>query len=395
MQITFREPTIDDIAPCVNIIKEIYQEKKWEEILPKDISDVLNKVYPSKFLVVSINDTIVGFGCYIKLPPEFPSPNITYKLTWINIIPKEQGKGIGKKIVYELQKHIKSECKENFFVILETDKPSFYKKIGYETYSKNGDNDFMQKFFPKIIFPKILIGTLFSEVKDYAIRDWFKNVCNFTYPKFDLCMVDNSKDKKYHKKMFNYFSDRKKKSNMNKLTILHAPRIDKKSEIFMAFSANELRKYFLKNDYDFLLNLESDILPPLDVMERLLSYNKQIIGMTYFSGDKSTSWPMIIDLNIINNAIVPCGTPYIKGFYDMTDTFEPKLSFGQGLGCVLMNREIVQKIPFQADTIPNGAHYDTIFYRDLLHNNIGNYFVPIICRHENQIWSKQNKMIGQ
>lgn len=397
MKLSFRKLINDDIDSCLNIIKEIYirrNEKDSWDALTKDLSDVLNKVYPSNCLVVLIDNTIVGFGCYVKVDFELSKPNIFYKLTWINIQPKEQGKGIGKKLVNELEEHIRGECKEKFSVVLETDKSDFYEKLGYITYDKNGDNDCMQKIFTNIIYPKILIGTLFSEVKDYVIRDWFKNVCKITYPNFDICLVDNSKDKKYHKKIFKYFSKHKKKSNIGKLTILHTPRTHKKSEVFMAFSANELRKYFLKSNYDWLLNLECDIFPPNDIIERLLSYNFQVIGATYFSGEKKRSFPMIMDFFIYGKQdFGNVYLPYINGFYEMTDTFEPKPILGQGLGAVLLHRGIVEKIPFRADAMEK-VHYDTKFYEDLFANNIGNRLIPIMCRHENQTWDIQNKMIG-
>lgn len=241
--------------------------------------------------------------------------------------------------------------------------------------------------------PKILIGTLFSEVKDYGIKEWFKNVCSFTYPTFDICMVDNSKDKKYHKKILKYFSEHKKKSNIGKLTILHAPRIHKKSEVFMAFSANELRKYFLRYNYDCLLNLECDVFPPKDIIERLLSYNKVCIGATYFSGLKNRSYPMIVDLIITNSDedISYANPPYLKGFYEMTDTFEPKPYFGQGLGICLIHRSVIEQVPFRA---VESTFYDSVFFADLFNNGIQNYLIPLICRHENQDWDIQRKLIN-
>lgn len=243
--------------------------------------------------------------------------------------------------------------------------------------------------------PRVLIGTLFSDVKDYAIREFFNNVRNFTYPEFDICFVDNSKDKKYHKKMFRHFNERKGKSNIKKLTVLHTPRIDERAEVFMAFSANELRNHFLRGGYDALLNLESDVISPTDIIERLLSYNLPVVGATYFSGEKSDSYPMIIEHYVYNNDFgMSIDNPsYIKGFYEMTDTFEPKRYFGEGIGCIMLSRDVVKMIPFRADPVGKAFH-DSIFFYDLLANNIQNYLVPIMCRHENQIWQLQRKMIS-
>lgn len=245
--------------------------------------------------------------------------------------------------------------------------------------------------------PKILIGTLFADIKDYAIKDWFKNVCQLTYSNFDLCLVDNSKDKKYHKKIFNYFSTHKKKSNIGKLTVLHTPQIDKRAEAFMAFSANELRRHFLKHDYDWLLSLECDVLPPVDIIERLLSYNKKVIGATYFSGNRKTSYPMLVDLYYYNytEGVSFSNPSYLKGFYEMTDMFEPKPYFGQGVGITLIHKDIVSMIPFRTEDQGTLLFYDSVFYSDLLINNIQNYVIPLICKHNNQNWDLQRKMIAR
>lgn len=240
---------------------------------------------------------------------------------------------------------------------------------------------------------KILVGTLFSEVKDYAIRDWYKNVCSFTYTGFDFCAVDNSKDKKYHKKIFNYFSEHKKNSNINKITVLHTPRIDKDSEIFMAFSANELRRHFLKNDYDVLIYNECDVFPPHDIIERLLSYDKEIISALFFTGDKKTSYPMISDVNYyFNKTLIPL-RGYLETFYNIGEVEIPKQVMSAGLGCALIYRNIIEQIPFKPDATLK-FHHDTLFFKDVWEAGIENYYVPVMCRHENQTWDIQRKMIG-
>lgn len=397
MNLSFRELISEDIAECLSIVKEIYTEEKHKEawdILPKDLSDVLNKVYPSKCLVALTDKQIVGFGCYVKVDPKISHSNIFYKLTWINIHPKKQKKGIGKKLVNELEKHIKEECKEYCSAILQTDKPEFYKKLGYEIYDKNEGNDCMQKVLNDIPLPRILVGTIFSDIKDYAIKDWFKNVCAFTYPGFDFCAIDNSKDKKYHKKIFKYFSDRKSKSNIKKLIVSHSPRIDHNSDVFMAFSANELRKYFLRGNYDAILYLECDIHPPVDIIERLLSYNKQIISAIYFTGDKRESYPMLADLeHSLNEDSRMRIKSYVEGFFNIEECCMPKESISNGLGCCLMHKSVLEKISFRYQP-DHALHHDGTFAQDLMKNGIKNMYVPIICKHENQTWDIQQKMIA-
>lgn len=242
--------------------------------------------------------------------------------------------------------------------------------------------------------PKILVGTLFSEVKDYVIKDWYKNsICKLTYPSFDFCAIDNSKDPKYHRRIYHFFDNLKKKSNIDKLTVIHTPRTHVKSEVFMADSQNALRKHFLENGYDWLFLKECDVYTPPDVIERLLGYNTQIISALYFTGDKSNSYPVISNLRHFFN-----GNPriyvksYLEGFYDIGEIEIPKEVLNAGLGCTLIYKDVLQKISFRYDN-QFMVHNDTMFAKDLRDNKIQNLYVPIMCRHENQNWDIQRKMI--
>lgn len=243
--------------------------------------------------------------------------------------------------------------------------------------------------------PKILVGTIFSEVKDYVIRDWYGNVMKYTHPNFDFCAVDNSKDGEYHKKISDYFLEHKKDSNCGKVTVIHTPRTSQDSEVFMAVSANKLRDHFLEGGYTHLLYNECDVYSPPDIIERLLSHDKEIISALFFIGAKGTSYPMISTMHTyINKNPFMTTLGYIEGFYDIGEWHEPKPLINGGLGCTLISRDVLLRIPFQHD--PNlEHHHDTIFARDVWESGIDNMYVPIMCRHENQPWTLQRKLIGK
>lgn len=144
MSLIFRNLTDSDIPFCLDILKENYPHEQydyWKDFLLRDISDMLNKTYPSDFLVVIKDEIIIGFGAYLQLYNQ----NNVYKLTWINIPPREQGKGIGRQLVIELEQRIKTYNKGKFTIILETDKPIFYQKLGYGVYYKKKDSQMMCK----------------------------------------------------------------------------------------------------------------------------------------------------------------------------------------------------------------------------------------------------------
>lgn len=144
MNLSFRKLLSSDIASCLDIVKQNYPSEKdkfWQNILPNDLSDILNKKYPSECLILTKDEITIGFGCYVE---DKKQKNI-YTLTWINILPAEQRKGIGKQLVSELEKDIKKNNRQQVHIVLETDKPDFYKKLNYITFHKNNKNDIMIK----------------------------------------------------------------------------------------------------------------------------------------------------------------------------------------------------------------------------------------------------------
>lgn len=150
MEISFKELKATDIETCLSIMKENYpseEDKHWHNLLPNDLTDILNQKYPSQCLVVLLGEVPVGFGCYIQHKEKTNLQENIYALTWINILPKEQGKGIGKQLVIELEECISIIELRNYHIILETDKPTFYQKLGYKTFKKNKGNDVMDKYF--------------------------------------------------------------------------------------------------------------------------------------------------------------------------------------------------------------------------------------------------------
>lgn len=160
----------------------------------------------------------------------------------------------------------------------------------------------------------------------------------------------------------------------------------------MADSLNALRKHFLENGYDWLLLNECDVYTPPDILERLLSYNMQILSALYFSGEKSYSYPVLTDVHYSFTEKVMVNHSYITGFYHLGEYNKPQKIVNAGLGLILIYKNVLKQVPFRSD---RSFYPDTMFAMDLSYNNIQNYYVPIMCRHENQIWDIQRKLIGK
>lgn len=143
MEVIFRNITNSDIDGCLDILKEKYSGEQYDffrGVLLKDISSFLDKSSPVTFLVVEKNESIIGFGTFTPT-----NQNNVYQLIWINISKPEQGKGLGKQLIVELENKIKESNNDKFTIVLETDKPVFYEKLGYKTFNKKEGNDLMMK----------------------------------------------------------------------------------------------------------------------------------------------------------------------------------------------------------------------------------------------------------
>jgi hypothetical protein len=108
---------------------------------------------------------------------------------------------------------------------------------------------------------KILVACSTNEVKGYSLQRWIDNVKEFTYPNLDYLVVDTSKTDAYIKN----FKDQ--------IPTKRIPYYDEKFRR-MCESMEAIRLYTLKNGYDRLFCVESDIIPPADITELMLSVGK-------------------------------------------------------------------------------------------------------------------------
>lgn len=131
----FRSLKKSDIPYAAKIIGEnyssAYQRSASKEMQAMFCSGVVKPYY----LVAEEKKKIVGLGGYTQSWMDYD----IYTLFWINVQKNSQSQGIGTKIVEKLIKIIKR--KNPVFILLSTDKPDFYKRLGFKKlqyFSKSG-----------------------------------------------------------------------------------------------------------------------------------------------------------------------------------------------------------------------------------------------------------------
>ncbi len=186
--------------------------------------------------------------------------------------------------------------------------------------------------------PKVLVGVPVCNLYEYCFDEFIGNLKNLTYSNHEILFVDNSKD--------DIFFERIKSLNIN---VFKLPYFEKMRDRVTG-SHNKIREYFLKNNFDYLLILDQDIIPPLDVIERLILHKKDAVSALFFGNH-----------NIPNgeNRIMPFAWKFIEkeGFWGTTYYLNDneissdsliEIAFA-GMGCILLSKKILNELEFRYD----------------------------------------------
>lgn len=112
---------------------------------------------------------------------------------------------------------------------------------------------------------KVLVACPTFDGKGYCFQEWIDNVKNLTYPNYDILVVDNSKTEDYYNKY-------KDQIPMKHLTFGADEKDDGMYRTCKSMA--EIQRRFLKSDYTHWMNIEADVIPDKDVIEKLLKYGQ-------------------------------------------------------------------------------------------------------------------------
>jgi len=219
---------------------------------------------------------------------------------------------------------------------------------------------------------KVLVGCPVTKIKSYCVDEFIESLKNLTYQNIEFYFCDNSPDRSMQK-LFN-----KHGFECGYISPKFRGNIDAITE-----SANCIREEAIKRNCDYFLSLECDVFPPYNIIEQLLSANKDVIGAMYHINHDENSHlmlqlPMDISNTIMNNLSTSFDIMFVDG--------NTKRVFACGLGCCLISKRVFGNMPFRYQKNTD-AHHDTLFFSDLFYKKIPVYSdTSIICKHLNQKW---------
>lgn len=199
--------------------------------------------------------------------------------------------------------------------------------------------------------PKILVGCPTAEYKKYCLKEYADAVRAIDYNNFDVLLVDNSETDEYMKEI--------KALGLNAVKgKWFAGARDR-----IIHSRNLLKDYALKNEYDYLLSLEQDVIPEPGIIKKLVSHDKKIVSGIVMNnlpvGNVVVPMPMVY----VSHKLDPAGLDYIS----REELNKPQLVEIKGcaLACVLIHKSVLAKVNFRYA----GGFDDMMFSKDAI--NLG------------------------
>ncbi|MBR9702932.1 hypothetical protein GOV10_02770 [Candidatus Woesearchaeota archaeon] len=181
---------------------------------------------------------------------------------------------------------------------------------------------------------KVLVGTPTTSDKSYALARYLYVLKNLTYD-CDVLLIDNSEDPEYSALIEQYG-----------ISVLRTPHMDNPYEQLI-LARNTLRKRAIEGGYDYLLSLESDVIPSLDIVEKLLRHKKDYV--TAYMDNYILLPNKIKKMPVIRREF--SDTP--GRYYDLTEEERQEgdlIEIGRAhLGCTLISTEALKKVEFRHD----------------------------------------------
>ena len=227
------------------------------------------------------------------------------------------------------------------------------------------------------IYPKVLLCAPQHSSKMYCWMPWIERVYSLSYPNFEIFIADNS-DTMDNVSYMNTF---------DRVTAVYTP--DRKKGLLQRIndSHKQCVEYAKKNKFTWIFHLETDVFPPIDVIERLMCRKRPIIAGCYdieFGKNRKS----VIQIKEGLPRTVH-GTNVFEDIIDEEALFfdgTVKEVFRAGLGCILIHLDVFKALSFRVIKGIN-IHTDSIFAGDCftLHKDIV-VDTSIMCNHYNQEW---------
>ena len=221
----------------------------------------------------------------------------------------------------------------------------------------------------KLRYPKVLVGCPTSFHKEYCLQEYANAVKFLTYPQYDTLLVDNSPDDAYLKKL-----------KAAGLPAIKGPYHEGARDRIVA-SRNLLAQCALEKGYDYFLSLEQDVIPPKDIIQRMLVHGKKVLTGIYFNSVHENNESKLTPLAYKISKLYPNKLPDMRPLSLQEISSNALLQIvSAGLGCLLIHRDLLRQTHFRYEG--QEAFDDRFFFLDIYNLKIPAYAdTSIKCKH--------------
>jgi len=129
-----------DLGACAELYALVFSSGPWNEAWNQENSlDRIEHIFQSRGFVgvLAYDDEVLGFAIGNFEPFYYGS---AFYLRDMCTRPSEQGKGIGKRILQQLENELMSHCVKNVYLTTERNIPAakLYENSGYQYLENNG-----------------------------------------------------------------------------------------------------------------------------------------------------------------------------------------------------------------------------------------------------------------
>jgi len=118
---------------------------------------------------------------------------------------------------------------------------------------------------------RILVAAPIFDGMEYCIGEFIDRIKSLDYDDYDVLLVDNSTTNLFSKGV-------KKKYNVDVIYL----SLDVSNMKKIVRSRNKILTYAVNNSYDYVLMMDCDVIPPVDILGRLLAHEKDVVSGLYY-----------------------------------------------------------------------------------------------------------------